>query len=57
MNYIQIKEKINSNYKDIMTIQTAGESVCMGNQSARLSLKQLETTQDLLMAKATMVCG
>lgn len=29
----------------------------MGNQSARLSLKQLETTQDTRVAKATLVCG
>lgn len=29
----------------------------MGNQSARLSLKQLESTQDMRMEKATLVCG
>lgn len=29
----------------------------MGNQSARISLKQLETTQDTRVAKATLVCG
>lgn len=38
-------------------MQIAGESICMGNQSARLSLKQLETTQDLKTAKAIQVCG